>query len=118
MKAITVVKLVLVVVVAIGFGIAIGGMFHAAPVHAQADPGYPFYVEPGYTMLRKPDGTAQMYGKMVIDMRTGDIWGFPTLTQSPYPIDPAQTNPPKSSPMYLGRFLFNQAVRPGAGGGY
>jgi len=30
-------------------------------------------VEPGYTTLREPDGSAQMYGKMVIDMRTGDI---------------------------------------------
>ena len=34
------------------------------PVRAQAEEGYPFYVEPGYTMIRKPDGTAQIYGKM------------------------------------------------------
>jgi hypothetical protein len=46
-----------------------------AAVRAQTEQGYPFYVEPGYTMIRKPDGTAQMYGKMVIDMRNGDIWG-------------------------------------------
>ena len=82
-----------------------------APVRAQAEEGYPFYVEPGYTMLRKPDGTAQMYGKVVIDMRSGDIWGFPTLSQSPYPIDTAQTKPPHSSPMYLGKFLFSAATR-------
>jgi hypothetical protein len=82
-----------------------------APVRAQTDQGYPFYVEPGYTMIRKPDGTAQMYGKVVIDMRSGDIWGFPTLTTSPYPIDTAQTKPPKSEPMYLGKFMFSEATR-------
>jgi hypothetical protein len=81
------------------------------PVRAQVEEGYPFYVEPGYTMLRKPDGTAQMYGKMVIDMRSGDIWGFPTLAQGPYPVDTAKTTPPKSSPMYLGKFMFSDAQR-------
>jgi hypothetical protein len=82
-----------------------------APVRAQVEEGYPFYVEPGYTMLRKPDGTAQMYGKVVIDMRSGDIWGFPTLTQGPYPVDTAKTAPPKSYPMYLGKFMFSEAQR-------
>lgn len=86
-------------------------MFQPAPVRAQAEEAYPFYVEPGYTTIRKPDGTAQMYGKVIIDMRNGDIWGFPTLTTSPYPIDSAQTKPPKSSPMYLGKFMFNEATR-------
>ncbi len=80
-----------------------------APVRAQAEEGYPFYVEPGFTTIRKPDGTAQMYGKMVVDMRNGDIWGFPTLTQGPYPVDQAQTKPPKSYPMYLGKFMFDSA---------
>ncbi len=87
-------------------------MFHPVPVLAQGDSAYPFYVEPGYTQIRKPDGTAQMYGKVVVDMRNGDIWGFPTLTQSPYPVDNTSTKPPKSHPMYLGKFLFSE-VRPG-----
>jgi len=86
-------------------------LFQPAPVRAQSGDGYPFYVEPGYTMIRKPDGSAQMYGKVVIDMRSGDIWGFPTLAQSPYPIDTAQPKPPKSSPMYLGKFMFSEAIR-------
>lgn len=92
---------------------AVRPMVCPAPVRAQAqsDESYPFYVEPGYTNIRKPDGTAQMLGKVVIDMRNGDIWGFPTLTQSPYPIDPAQTKPPKSHPMYLGKFMFDEAKR-------
>ena len=108
---------ILLVAIAALLGILVLRPFaQPAPVHAQADQGYPFYIEPGYTMLRKPDGTAQMYGKVVIDMRTGDIWGFPTLTQSPYPIDSAQTTPPKSSPMYLGKFMFNQATRSSGAG--
>jgi len=88
--------------------LAIRPVVQPPPVSAQAGEQYPYYVEPGYTMIRKPDGTAQMYGKIVIDMRTGDVWGFPTLTQSPYPVDTATTTPPKSHPIYLGRFLFSE----------
>jgi hypothetical protein len=104
-------RLMLVLIAALLGMVALRPIVQPAPVRAQAEEGYPFYVEPGYTMLRKPDGTAQMYGKMVIDMRNGDIWGYPTLSQSPYPIDSAQTKPPRSSPMYLGKFLFDQATR-------
>jgi len=111
MKADRFTKFVLVVIAALLAMIALRPIAQPAPVRAQAEEGYPFYVEPGYTMLRKPDGTAQMYGKMIIDMRNGDIWGFPTLNQSPYPIDSSQTKPPKSSPMYLGKFMFNEAKR-------
>ena len=81
------------------------------PVQAQASEARAFYVEPGYTMLRKPDGSGQMYGKMMIDMRTGDIWGFPTLVEGPYPVDAAKSEPPKSHPMYLGKFVFGEASR-------
>jgi hypothetical protein len=103
---------VMLVVIAVLLGIvALRPVAQPLPVRAQSGESYPFYVEPGYTTLRKPDGTAQMYGKVVIDMRNGDIWGFPTLTTSPYPVDTAQTKPPKSSPMYLGKFMFESAVR-------
>jgi len=81
------------------------------PVQAQSADSRTFFVEPGYTMLRKPDGTGQMYGKMMIDMRTGDIWGFPTLVEGPYPVDTTRTEPPKSHPMYLGKFVLSEASR-------
>ena len=81
-----------------------------APVQAQIS-SHDFYVEPGYTMLRKPDGSAQMYGKMMIDMRTGDVWGFPTLAESPYPVDTTKSDPPRSHPMYLGKFVISEATR-------
>jgi len=102
----------MLVVIAVLLGmLVLRPIVQPAPVRAQADEGYPFYVEPGYTTIRKPDGTAQVYGKVVIDMRNGDIWGFPTLVQGPYPVDAAQTKPPKSSPMYLGKFMFSEASR-------
>ena len=106
-------KAVLLVIAILLGVIVFRPIVHPASVRAQAqsDEGYPFYVEPGYTTIRKPDGTAQMLGKVVIDMRNGDIWGFPTLVQGPYPVDAAQTKPPKSSPMYLGKFMFSEASR-------
>ena len=105
----------LLVVIAILLGILVfRPILQPASVRAQTDEGYPFYVEPGYTMIRKPDGTAQMYGKVVIDMRNGDIWGFPTLTQGPYPVDAVKTTPPKSYPMYLGKFMFGEATLGGS----
>ena len=78
-----------------------------ATAHAQSD-SRDLYIEPGYTTLRKPDGTAQLSGKVVINRRTGEIWGFPTLGPSPYPIDTVSTEPPVSKPIYLGKFDFSK----------
>lgn len=77
-------------------------------VHAQQEV-YPFYVEPGFTTIRKPDGSLQTYGKVVIDMRNGDIWGFPTVAQQSYPVDTTKAAPRKSYPVYLGQFVFSEA---------
>jgi hypothetical protein len=43
-------------------------------------------------MLREPDGSQQVEGKIVIDMTNGDVRGFPTLSGLglPYPADPAR----------------------------
>ena len=76
---------------------------HAPPVFAQTDPRY-LYVEPGTTAVRAPDGSSQQQGKVFIDLKTGDIWGFPTLSGAPYPVDPTRQTPPVSKPVYLGRF--------------
>ncbi len=90
--------------------IALRPVLEPAPVMAQAEQGQRFYVEPGTTMLRKPDGSMQVYGKVFIDMNTGDVWGFPTNTTDPYPANPASSSPPKSHPMYLGKFVLSDAV--------
>jgi hypothetical protein len=105
------VKLMLLSIAALLAVLVLRPVVQPTPVQAQAVDGSSFYVEPGYTMLRKPDGTGQMYGKVMIDMRTGDIWGFPTLAESPYPINSVKSEPPKSHPMYLGRFVLSEASR-------
>lgn len=77
--------------------------------HAQGPDAFQFYIEPGVHWLRAPDGSAQLRGKVVVDLTNGNIWGFPTLSGSePYPIDNTKSTPPISSPMYLGKFNFSR----------
>lgn len=83
-----------------------------APHRAQAaTESYPLYVEPGVTMLRAPDGTSNLYGKVMIDLSTGNVWGFPTLNQGPYPIDMNSTKPPVSHPILLGNFALQDTAK-------
>ena len=102
--------LLLIIAILLGV-IALRPLFMAEPAHAQGGETYPFFIEPGYVTLRDPDGTRQLIGKMVVDMTNGDIWGFPTLTSSPYPIDSTTAVPPVSRPIYLGKFDFSRARR-------
>jgi len=74
---------------------------------SSSSPSY-LYVEPGTAAIRKPDGTQQVEGKVVIDLRNGDIWGFPTLSPTPYPVDTTRSQPPVSNPVYLGQFDFSR----------
>ena len=62
------------------------------------------FIEPGTTILRTPDGTGQVQGKVVVDLRNGDVWGFPTASSAPYPVVLSSNEPPLSRPIYLGRF--------------
>ncbi len=90
--------------------IALRPFFWPSPAQAQrSDPQ--FYIEPGTTRLRAPGGSAELIGKVVVNLETGDIWGFPTLTSAPYPVDVTKSEPPVSQPMYLGRFDFSSMVR-------
>jgi hypothetical protein len=81
------------------------------PVFAQDSVAYPFNIQPGTVTLRKSDGT-QTWGKVVIDMRNGNVWGFPMKPQNtPYPVYGPSDNPPVSHPMYLGQMAFSEATR-------
>jgi hypothetical protein len=95
----------LLAVIAISLG-AIAVRPYVAPpaVNAQTGEVHPLYFEPGTYMLRAPDGSQQVYGKVAIDMRNGKIWGFPTFTQDPYPSNPTSSTPPTSRPFLLGKF--------------
>jgi len=44
-------------------------------------------------------------GKVVVDLRTGKVWGFPTMTSDPYPSSVTQTAPQTSHPFVLGKFV-------------
>jgi len=80
-----------------------------SPVAASAQSDYRYlYIEPRTTTLRNPNGSAQVEGKVVIDMRNGNIWGFPTLSSAPYPVDNTKNEPPVSAPIYLGKFDFSK----------
>jgi hypothetical protein len=100
-------RVVLTVIAILLAVIALEPLVRPRPVAADSDYSY-LYVEPRVTSLRKPDGSQLVQGKVVIDMRNGDIWGFPTLSGTPYPIDSTRSQPPVSSPMYLGRFDFSK----------
>ena len=72
---------------------------------------YPYWIEQGTVSLKKPDGNIS-WGKVVVDMRTGDVWGFPMKAQNtPYPVYGPSDNSKVSHPMYLGRVAFEEAVR-------
>jgi hypothetical protein len=97
--------LLLVIAVAL-VAIAARRYIDPAPAEAQSTSAHPFYIEPGVQMLRYPDGTGQVYGKVVVDLRSGKIWGFPTNTPDPYPSYPMDSKPAVSKPFALGKFAF------------
>ena len=78
-------------------------------VEAESSGRYDFFIEPGTFMLRTPDGARQVLGKVMVDMKSGDVWGFPTLSSDPYPVDVTKPAPPTSKPIYLGKYDFAAA---------
>jgi hypothetical protein len=113
MKPDNITKLLLAVIATFLGGLVVRPLVHPDRVRAESAEARPFFVEPGYTTIRKPDGSAQVYGKIMIDMRTGDVWGFPTLVPAPYPVsaNAANAKGAKSEPIYLGQFALEQAKR-------
>lgn len=76
------------------------------PGAVQAQSSHDLFIEPGTTILRTPDGRGQAQGKVVVDLRNGEVWGFPTATSAPYPVVQTSNEPPISKPIYLGKFDF------------
>jgi hypothetical protein len=99
--------IVLLSIIAVALvAIAVEQIFAPHQAEAQSGVPYPFYIEPGSELLRRPDGDRQVYGKVVVDMRSGKIWGFPTLAPQSYPSAGIQNKPPTSRPFELGKFAF------------
>jgi hypothetical protein len=81
----------------------------ARPAAVRADDAQNLYIEPGTSPIRNLNGGVTGDGKVVINMTTGDVWGFPTQAAgAPYPIDALSLDrrPPVSKPVYLGKFDF------------
>lgn len=98
----------LLAVIAVFLGmIALRPYMTPPTTHAQAS-SYDVYIEPGTTFLRAPDGRSQQIGKVVVDLSNGNVWGYPTLQEAPYPRDPLATKPPLSKPMLLGTYDFSE----------
>jgi hypothetical protein len=111
MKIDRLVKCLLLVIAISSSAIAIRPYFAPPVAQAQSGDGLPVYFEPGVTMLRAPDGSRQVLGKVAVDLRNGNIWGFPTLTQDPYPAAGTETKAPTSHPFLLGKFAFSDLNR-------
>jgi hypothetical protein len=103
-------SLLLVIAVAL-VAIAARPYVSPTPVAAEPTPAHAFYIEPGVQMLRYPDGQGQVYGKIVVDLKNGKIWGFPTGTADPYPSYPLDSKPTVSKPFALGRYAFEDTEK-------
>jgi hypothetical protein len=97
-------KILLLMIAALLAAIAFRPLLYPPPAAAQAPEPSWLYFEPGVTTIRTPDNRTQVWGKIAVDLRNGNVWGFPTLQNDPYPRDPTQTEPPVSHPLYLGRY--------------
>ena len=84
------------------------------PVQVAAQTDVPnLYVEPGTVAIRGLNGGVTSDGKVVINMSTGEVYGFPTHgAGAPYPIDTMNDNRyPVAKATYLGKFDFSQMRR-------
>ena len=91
--------------------IALGPLVSSQKVRAESEMSHTFYVEPGTTLLTSPDGRQNVIGKVVVDLTTGKIWGFPTNAPRPYPTATVTGHAPVVTPIYLGRFDLDAATR-------
>jgi hypothetical protein len=85
--------------------------FHDPSSVLAQSPDTDFYFEPGTFLVRAPDNSQQVYAKVVVDLRNGRVWGFPTLTTLPYPSDPLYNKAQTSHPFLLGRFALEDTKK-------
>jgi len=111
MKADRLLKGILFLIALLLFVIAARPYLSPEKVQAQSSEGLDFYIEPGTFMLRSPNNSRQVLGRVMVDRKTGDVWGFPTITGDPYPTDATKPEPPTSEPFYLGKFDLAAARR-------
>jgi len=101
-------KVVLTIIAVMLGVIAVRPVITPADAVRAQDEAVPVYIEPGIISIRNPDGSTLGDGKMVINLKTGDIWGFPhMLMGAPYPMDPMSSKPAVSKPVHIGHYDFS-----------
>ena len=105
MKADLYTKAVLTVIAVLLVVLAAGELARPIPATAEShsDDFMYLHFDEKLRKLNAPDGSSSVLGRMAIDLRNGDVWGFPTDPLG-YPRRPAEMKPGYSKPMYLGRF--------------
>jgi hypothetical protein len=85
--------------------IAVRPYMQPAPVQAQAQTANadPLFVEPGSSLIRMPSG-GQVPGKVITNLRTGNVWGFATGGGDGYPMSPVDGKPGTAHAVLLGRY--------------
>jgi len=74
------------------------------PVSVRAQSDAPaLFIEPGLTRIPDANGIETM-GKLVIDLKTGEAWGFPMILT-------AYREPTVSKPIFIGRYDFSAMKR-------
>ena len=76
----------------------------AAPLTVRAEGRVPYMLlqfDEKLRQIESPKGS--MIGRLAIDLRTGNIYGFPTDALG-YPRNPGKSETPVSDPILLGRF--------------
>jgi hypothetical protein len=96
---------VLLAVIAVSLA-AIAVRPYVQPVAVQAQSGAnvdPLFVEPGTSLIHIPSG-GQIPGKVITNLRTGAVWGFPTGSGDGYPASAIDSKPETVHPVLLGRY--------------
>ncbi|WP_213804589.1 hypothetical protein [Granulicella sp. dw_53] len=111
MKSDTLKNLLLLIIAIALIAIAVRPYAQPPAAQAQSVAPYSFFIEPGVQMLRQPDGTGQLYGRVIVDLRNGKVWGFPTYGLDTYPTNPLEGKPTTSHPFQLGKFAFEDTSK-------
>ena len=110
MKSLRATNLLLVVIALLLLALVLRPFKSPESVLAQS-PDTDYYFEPGVFLVRAPDNSQQVYAKIVVDLRNGRVWGFPTLTPLPYPSDPIYNKAQTSHPFLVGRFALEDTKK-------
>jgi hypothetical protein len=97
-------KVVLTAIALLLGAVAVHPWLAPAPVRAEME-APSLFIEPGLTRIPDLRGGPETVGKMVIDLKTGDSWGFPMAFTT-------STEPVVSKPVLLGRFDLSAMKRP------